>query len=230
RNGIVVKAAGGDGVILENKEINRKHLCSLGFWAKDDKNIDYFGLAAHCFLNSSQAFLVPWDSNLTRTALIGEMIYRHDQIDFGLIIKKNEIVDPEPIIRDSINTNLFIEDLIEVSSNGVHFCHSGINSHVECGYVEALNGFVAQGALGVLIADLLVYSVISFEGDSGGPAFFYKQDQNYVSLNGIHCFSHKNFINDVVSESIGGVTKISSILSSVSGTININIPTVSKTK
>ncbi|KAF0559572.1 hypothetical protein F8M41_005265 [Gigaspora margarita] len=137
RNGIVVKATSGDSVILENKEINRRHLCSL--------------------------------------ALIGKMIYHHDQIDLGLIIKKNKIIDPEPIIRDSINTNLFIEDLIEVSSNGIHFGHSGVNSYVECEYVEVLNRFVVQGALGI-VADLVVSSVISFEYDSEVFAFFYKQD------------------------------------------------------
>ncbi|KAF0476718.1 hypothetical protein F8M41_024347 [Gigaspora margarita] len=233
-NEIVVKASGGDGVILENKEIDIRQLCSLGFWAKDDKNEDYFGLAAHCYinssqplLNSSQAFLIPWDSNLTRAALIGEMFYLDKQTDFGLIIKKNEEVKPDPVIRDSVNTNLFIEDLIEVSSNGVHLCHSGINSHVECGYVEALNGFFARGVIG-FFTDIVISNVISFGGDSGGSVFSYKQDQKYVSLNGIHCFSFKNFINDTLSESIGGSTTISSILSSVSGTINITIPTVSK--
>ncbi|RIB16868.1 hypothetical protein C2G38_2246763 [Gigaspora rosea] len=235
RNEIVIRASGGDGVTLENKVLDKRHLCTLGFWAKDDKNNDYFGLAAHCyifnssqpFLNSSQAFLTPWNSNNSHEIHIGEMFYRHEQIDFGLIIKKNEEVKPEPFIRDSINTNLFIEDLIEVSSNGVHLCHSGINSHVECGYVETLNGFLARGEFGVF-TDLILSNVISFGGDSGGPVFSYKQDQKFASLNGIHCFTKKNFINGTLSESIGGYTTISSILSSVSGTINITIPTVPK--
>ncbi|RIB21510.1 hypothetical protein C2G38_2176447 [Gigaspora rosea] len=188
RNEVVIRALGGDGVVLENKRL-QSLLCSLGFWVKDNHNKNYFGLADDCYVPGAQAYLIP----------------------------------------DSIDTILFIEDLIEVSSNGVHLCHSGINSHVECGYVEALNGFAAEGEAGVF-TDIVISSMIGIGGDSGGPAFSYKQDQKYVSLNGIFNFVLGNFINGTLSEIFSGSTTINSILSSVSDDINITIPTVSKTQ
>ncbi|KAF0497383.1 hypothetical protein F8M41_020713 [Gigaspora margarita] len=90
RNEIVVRASGGDGVILENKRLEKGLLCSLGFWAKENHNKDYFGLAAHCYIPGAQVYRTPWNSNLTRAAYIGSMIYRNEHIDFWLIFITNE--------------------------------------------------------------------------------------------------------------------------------------------
>ncbi|KAF0497382.1 hypothetical protein F8M41_020712 [Gigaspora margarita] len=93
---------------------------------------------------------------------------------------------------------------------------------------EVLNGFNSARETG-FFADIVISSMISTGGDSGGPVFSYKQDQNMLSLNGILCFTRKNFINGTLSEVFSGSTTINSILSSVSDKINITIPTVSKT-
>ncbi|KAF0527753.1 hypothetical protein F8M41_013482 [Gigaspora margarita] len=74
--------------------------------------------------------------------LIGQMNSAHlDKIDFGLIPIVGD-VKLEPSIRNTDSEKyleLFIDDDIAVSHNGVHLCGSGYFSHVKCGYVKSLN-------------------------------------------------------------------------------------------
>ncbi|KAF0485907.1 hypothetical protein F8M41_022740 [Gigaspora margarita] len=67
---------------------------------------------------------------------------------------------------------LLIEDIILVSSNGVHLSLSGFNSHVRCGYVVALNGFSSSGEY--FHDNMFVVGMGSLPGDNGGPIFSYK--------------------------------------------------------
>ncbi|KAF0555142.1 hypothetical protein F8M41_017908 [Gigaspora margarita] len=150
-----------------------------------------------------------------------------ETIDFSLITIQNEDFVPIPTIRN-IDSKIFpelliTEDYIAVSSNGAHLCLSGLISHVECGFVETLNGFASIYA-NYVRENIFAVNMVGGNGDSGGSVFSYKQDMQHVSLNGIVSSGHKNFVNGGVSGTVA-VIAISSILSSISNVINITIVT-----
>ncbi|RIB24466.1 hypothetical protein C2G38_2069868 [Gigaspora rosea] len=108
-----------------------------------------------------------------------------DKIDFGLIPIVGD-VKPEPSIRNTDsgkNRELIINDDIAVSHYGVHLCVSGYYSHVKCGYVRSLSGFASRDKL--FYENLFIVGLDIIKGDSGSPAFSYKQNLMRVSLNGI---------------------------------------------
>ncbi|KAF0475953.1 S1 family peptidase [Gigaspora margarita] len=221
RNDIVIRALAGDGIDCDNG--THKQFCSVGFLAKDDENFNYIGTAGHCDFGESAFYnLYPWNS--TTPIFLGQLVMNNlEPLDFSLIKILNKDITPIPNIR---NTNsgqyreLIIEDDIAVSSNGAHLCLSGLFSHVKCGYVEALNGFISNGNF--VRVNILAVSMSGISGDSGGSIFSYKQDLIHVSLNGVLSGGWYDRING------GGVSasiKISSILSTISEVINITLLT-----
>ncbi|RIB17106.1 hypothetical protein C2G38_2038017 [Gigaspora rosea] len=155
--------------------------CSAGFWAKDNVNIVYIVTAGHCF-SPGNYFLQPWNATVTNY-IIGPMTnHKIGPLDFGLIHIVNKTIVPRPFIRNSNskqNVELFIRDDIAVSSHGAHICKSGRTTHVTCGNVRAFGGMIIIKRYIMTVSD-----TPSMAGDSGGPAFSYK-DLQYVSLFGI---------------------------------------------
>ncbi|RIB21021.1 hypothetical protein C2G38_2140870 [Gigaspora rosea] len=191
-------------------------ICSVGFWARLQPNKNFIATAGHCD-SSRSYYLLPWNS--LPTASIGPMQdYYLEPIDFGLIYIENKDVQPVPSVRNADSAQykeLFIKDIIPVSSNGAHLCLSGVESHVKCGYVVALNGFTSSGTnfRGKNFREnIFVVNLHSLSGDSGGPIFSYKNLMQ-VSLNGILTGGLDNF-NDNINGIIGVIT-ISSILNVV---------------
>ncbi|KAF0554306.1 hypothetical protein F8M41_019387 [Gigaspora margarita] len=136
--------------------------------------------------------------------------YFKEPIDFGLINIENSDVQPVPSVRNTDSARykeLFIKDIIPVSSNGAHLCLSGIESHVKCGYVAALNGFTSNGRY--FRENIFVVNLRSMSGDSGWSIFSYK-NLMLVSLNGILTGAVRNFNDGII-----GVITISSILKEV---------------
>ncbi|KAF0508127.1 S1 family peptidase [Gigaspora margarita] len=182
----------GDGLLLEDNS-----LCSVGFWARNQQNINYIATAGHCYEPGSY-YLYPWNST-TPAALIGKIqVHFLEPIDFGLIYIENNDTKPVPSVRNSDSERykeLIIKDIIPVSSNGAHLCFSGLKSHVKCGEKSFRdNIFVAN------------FRVIP--GDSGGPIFSFK-NLTQVSLNGIAAVSLFDFYDD--TNGITGVITISSL-------------------
>lgn len=198
----------GDGIMREDVTS-----CSAGFWAKLPPNENFIATAGHCYEQDSFYFLFPWNStNYVPHVLIGKMqYYSEEPIDFGLIsIYNNRDIQLVPCIRNTDSRQykeLFIDDVISVSSNGAHLCFSGVESHVRCGYVAALNGFTTDGDY--FRDHLFIIDLASDFGDSGGPVFSYK-NLSHVSLNGILSSGVDDYYDK--STGINGVTTISSIL------------------
>ncbi|KAF0346275.1 S1 family peptidase [Gigaspora margarita] len=164
------KILAGDGIFNDNDGVG---ICSVGFWARQQPNKNFIATAGHCHAPRSY-YLVPWNS--TPTASIGRMKnYFLEPIDFGLINIENSDVQPVPSVRNTdsaLYNELFIKDIIPVSSNGAHLCLSGVKSHVKCGYVAALNGFTSNGRY--FRENIFVVNLRGKPGDSGGPIFSYK--------------------------------------------------------
>ncbi|RIB21020.1 hypothetical protein C2G38_2244196 [Gigaspora rosea] len=183
-------------------------ICSVGFWARLQPNKSFIATAGHCHAPGSY-YLVPWNS--TPTALIGRMKnYFLEPIDLGLINIENSDVQPVPSVRNTDSARykeLFIKDIIPVSSNGAHLCLSGVKSHVKCGYVVALNGFISSRRY--FRENIFVINLHGLSGDSGGSIFSYK-NLMHVSLNGILTGGLNNFYDNI--NGIIGVITISSIL------------------
>ncbi|RIB13666.1 hypothetical protein C2G38_2040777 [Gigaspora rosea] len=206
---VVTRILAGDGIIFGNAADK----CSVGFWARIPPNENFIATAGHCYEHGSFYFLFPWNStHYVPHVLIGEMqYYLEELIDFGLIsIYNNKDLQPVPSIRNTDSEQykeLFIDDVILVSSNGAHLCFSGLESHVGCGYVAALNGFNTDGDY--FTENLFIIELASRFGDSGGPVFSYK-NLSHVSLNGIV----SSCVDDFYDKSTGilGITTISSIL------------------
>ncbi|RIB13664.1 hypothetical protein C2G38_1716375 [Gigaspora rosea] len=180
---IVTRVLAGDGIIFENA-VDK---CSIGFWARIPPNENFIATAGHCYEQDAYYFLFPWNSRNELGVFIGTMQYYFEEtIDFGLIsIDNDSDIQPVPSIRNTDSEQykeLFIDDVILVSSNGAHLCFSGVFSHVKCGYVAALNGFATDGDY--FRENLFIIELASKFGDSGGPVFSYK-NLSHVSLNGI---------------------------------------------
>ncbi|KAF0482053.1 hypothetical protein F8M41_023514 [Gigaspora margarita] len=211
-NNIVVEIMAGDGL---QKGAKHYGVCTAGFVAiTKKKNITCIATAGHCYLNDNY-YLHPWNSRPTGY-IIGQMdvAFEH-KIDFGLIpIVGN--VKPVPSIRNTDSRKyreLLIDDIITVSHYGVHLCVSGYFSHVKCGHVKALSGFISlpKG----FHENLFFVGLTCRYGDSGAPFFSYKQDLKRVSLNGILAGGLTNIIGDKVYGDIMGVITIDSILNTL---------------
>ncbi|KAF0531904.1 serine protease [Gigaspora margarita] len=215
RDNIVKKILAGDGIdVYDDKTKTILKDCSVGFWARDQANINYIATAGHCLRTGTSYYHLPWDPPENYSlSFIGSMTkYRLEPIDFGIIKldAAEDDIKPEPSIRNTDSERykqLLIEDDIAVTSNGVHLCRSGVITHVMCGYVKSLNGFTTNGI--VYHENIFVVSAGSKGGDSGGPIFSFKQDLIHVSLNGILTSGLGNFDDDI--NGIIGVITMSSI-------------------
>ncbi|KAF0351319.1 hypothetical protein F8M41_015335 [Gigaspora margarita] len=103
RDNIVEKILAGDGIdVYDDKTKTTLKNCSVGFWARDQANINYIATA----------------------------LFTDGTIDFGIIEldAAEDDIKPEPSIRNTDSERykqLLLEDDIAVSSNGVHLCPSG---------------------------------------------------------------------------------------------------------
>ncbi|KAF0540794.1 S1 family peptidase [Gigaspora margarita] len=182
-----VRLLGGDGLFNQNEES-----CSIGFFAKaKNETKNYIVTAEHCRLdsgNETEFCYGAWDKQPTNL-LVGLMLPKvNEKYDFGLIdlSNMNEYLEPSQSIRntDSVQfPQLSLNDGTPVLSHGAHLCKSGYSTHVSCGFVKAFNVIYYVGD-GGFESDLIMTSMDSHGGDSGGTAFAYS-NFNTVILNGI---------------------------------------------
>ncbi|CAG8679657.1 14971_t:CDS:1 [Dentiscutata erythropus] len=179
---------GGDG--LYNPVYNSA--CSVGFWAKR-KNLsdNYIVTAGHCSKpHNPIIYLRQWDSKVARFP-IGPIIFNKSQpIDVSLVnITNKEDIEPRLSIRNAdseINDQLLInKSLPPVYSHGAHLCKSGYTTHVTCGYIRALDALYINPKRKIK-SQMIITSMSSNRGDSGGTVFSYAPDLRHASLNGIH--------------------------------------------
>ncbi|KAF0537277.1 hypothetical protein F8M41_008444 [Gigaspora margarita] len=205
------------GYIQLNEQL--VHLVGV-FLTRRQSNINYIATAGHCYMPGSYS-LYPWNS--TPTYKIGELqVYYLEPIDFGIIYISNNDIQPVPCVRNTDSEQykeLFIKDVILVSSNGAHLCLSGIRSHVKCGFVVALNGFTSDGEN--FRDNIFVANLRTIIGDSGGSIFSYK-NLTHISLNGILTGSLFDFHDSI--NGIAGVIIISSILNVVKTLEVVTVP------
>ncbi|KAF0537300.1 S1 family peptidase [Gigaspora margarita] len=210
RNKIDNRILAGDGLRTYDKVKKTGKLCSAGFWARSQPNMNYIATTGHCYDSASPFYLY----SLNSTTEIGEMpVYFLEPIDFGLINIDIKKFQPIPSVRNTDSERykeLFIEDVILASNNGAHLCFSGIRSHVKCGYVAALNGFTSNGEY--FRDNIFIVNLRNIAGDSGGPIFNYK-NFTHVSLNGIVQGGLDDFDDNI--NGITVVTTISSILNEI---------------
>ncbi|CAG8578807.1 14550_t:CDS:1 [Dentiscutata heterogama] len=178
---------GGDG--LYNPVYNSG--CSVGFWAKR-KNLsdNYIVTAGHCSKpHNPIIYLRRWNSKVAHFP-IGPIIFNKSQpIDVSLVNITVKDIEPRLSIRNSdseIYDQLLInKSLPPVYSHGAHLCKSGYTTHVTCGYIRALDALYINRKRKIM-SQMIVTSMTSNRGDSGGTVFSYAPDLRHVSLNGIH--------------------------------------------
>ncbi|KAF0378924.1 streptogrisin [Gigaspora margarita] len=228
RNDIVDYILAGDGLYIYEPSNRSVYTCSAGFWATNQfhTSISYIVTAGHCFKQDASYWYLPWNSSEENAKYyIGKMIvHTLSPADFGLIVMNGNIT-PIANIRNTDSREypqLRIKDHIVVSSNGAHLCISGLNSHVKCGYVNALSGFASTIDRKDYIENIFVVNMYALKGDSGGPVFSYNQDLTHVSLNGILLGSFDYDINGDIKNAILQVTPIDFILNDTP----INVVTV----
>ncbi|KAF0476154.1 hypothetical protein F8M41_024473 [Gigaspora margarita] len=199
-------------------------MCSVGFWAKNNKNenLNYIVTAGHCCVDRFQLFHhLPWNyRNIYGSTRVGEMIESINNVKYDFcLVNVTEDVDLSTVIRNTDSEDyceLIIEGGKNITSYGNHLCKSGQKSHVTCGYVKGLNA-VSVLATGRIYTDLIVASKEFFQtacqGDSGGPAFFYLQNLSTVSLNAITIQAWEEFTSFLPLHTIlskGGVELVRS--------------------
>ncbi|RIB24491.1 hypothetical protein C2G38_2241995 [Gigaspora rosea] len=178
--------------------------------------------AGHCYNRdtSNKYFHMPWGSEPT-TYFIGQMVYHSVlKYDFGLIEFRGTHTNPRPMIRNldsSRYRELHMRDTTQVSSHGVHLCKSGLITQVTCGYVRAFDGISISN--GLFKTDLIITDMYSYRGDSGSPVYFYSENLDTVSLNGIlyggaQSINHSNDVTAILPlDIILSQVKIKPILS-----------------
>ncbi|KAF0420286.1 S1 family peptidase [Gigaspora margarita] len=191
---ITIPIMGGDG--LYNPV--RRSKCSVGFWAKrKDSSDNYFVTAGHCSKPYNPTlYLTQWNSK-TAYFPIGPIVFGNKYpIDVSLVNITGENIDPRPSIRNAdskVNDQLLInKSLPAVYSYGAHLCKSGYTTHVTCGYIRAFDALYINPKR-EMKPQMIITSMTSNHGDSGGTVFSYTPDLCHVSLNGIHIAGAKIF-------------------------------------
>ncbi|CAG8592523.1 15719_t:CDS:1, partial [Cetraspora pellucida] len=172
--------------------------CTIGFWAKDRRNIDYIVTAGHCIIESSTSIFISTDFyHVPKTINAGlkflgkSVMARIEPFDFGLIqVMGTEFQLSANIIKNiaySQYPQLYIRRNLKVSCHGIHICKVGSNTHLSCGFIKALNGiFITEKGI---MSNMIISTLYSLAGDSGGPSFVFSafsQDLRSVDLVGIH--------------------------------------------
>ncbi|CAG8627173.1 16873_t:CDS:1, partial [Cetraspora pellucida] len=164
---------GGDGLINEDGD-----QCTAGFWMRQD-NFSFLVTAGHCAkdANHTPDGNVRFYSYPDPNFFVGEMTYyEHQEVDKGFILVDNPDILVIPNIKNVVNDTyraLFIIGTVDIDTVGSHICIAGAISHVSCGKVTAINAvseLIGFGKFqGVINTD-----IVSQSGDSGGPAFQFK--------------------------------------------------------
>ncbi|CAG8776990.1 3015_t:CDS:1, partial [Cetraspora pellucida] len=186
----------GEGLCDDNCDFE----CSIGFWAKDRRNIDYIVTAGHCLIDSGSSIFSSTDFyhlplNATQDdnlKYLGKSVLaRVEPFDFGLIqVMGTDFQLSANIIKNiaySQYLQLFIRRDLKVSSHGIHLCKVGSRSHLSCGVIKGHNGiFISEDGI---LSNIIISTLYSIGGDSGGPSFVFSdfsQDLRSVDLVGIH--------------------------------------------
>ncbi|RIB24492.1 hypothetical protein C2G38_2168450 [Gigaspora rosea] len=111
---------------------------------------------------SNKFYHYSWGTEEPTTYFIGQMVY------YSVL---NQYIE------------LRMRNTTQVSSHSVHSCKSGLTTHVTCGYVRAFNGIAIDN--GLFKIDLIITDMHSYHGDSGDPVYFYSENLDSVSINGI---------------------------------------------
>ncbi|CAG8779358.1 16853_t:CDS:1, partial [Cetraspora pellucida] len=170
--------------------------CSIGFWAKDRRNIDYIVTAGHCMIERSTDIFSSTDfyhfplnttENDNLKYLGKSVLARIEPFDFGLIqVMGTNFQLSANIIKNidySHYPQLFIRRNLKVFSHGIHLCKVGSSSRLSCGFIKGLNGiFINEDGI---TRNMFISTLYAIGGDSGGPSFVFSafsQDLRSVDL------------------------------------------------
>ncbi|CAG8825907.1 10352_t:CDS:1, partial [Cetraspora pellucida] len=184
---------GGDILISEDGD-----QCTAGFWVRQD-NFTYLVTAGHCALNNTHTpdGNVRFYHDTNPPYFVGEMTYyKYQEVDYGFILVDNPEILVIPNIKNVRNDTcreLFIIGTVDIDTINSHICIAGAFSYVSCGKVIAINTVVGIRGFGNF-EGVIVTDIVSDIGDSGGPAFQFKDRfPRFVYLAGMLIAGDNNY-------------------------------------
>ncbi|RIB12649.1 hypothetical protein C2G38_2200053 [Gigaspora rosea] len=185
---------GGDGLYIKHTDPDKPEKYSIGFWAICENNVNCVVTAGHCFYGyppnttiKADCYHSGWNNEPSDKIIGKSAIYITTPYDLAIIDASDINVNLKlrAAIRNtgSAYSELIINDGITVSTIGAHLCKSGYITHVSCGYLKTLEGFVIN-IFGDWHENMYFTSTPATSGDSGSPLFSFSAI-NIVILNGI---------------------------------------------